>query len=422
MKFILHAAITTLVCIFAGLILMLLVSLCPVERIEKNVSLSAYTLEKEGAWPLVESINGTQQKDNFTDALMLTVAANDREKGILDQALSCKYIVTDSHDPYDSFYLYYNRPGEPKDGFSQVSYPRYWHGYLTVLKPLLLIFRYYQIRKIFLITQFILLFAVAVGMIYRKLYRYILPFLLAAFLLSPTVIAQSLQFSWIYYVMLFSCVILLFFSDKWKADRAYFIYFTVVGCMTSYFDLLTAPLLTLGFPMILYFCMSDQEEAVQKLKKTCMLAICWGIGYSGMWAGKWIVATIFTDQNVISNALNAFKLRASLADGNGNPLIYSDILKKNWGFISKSPMIPVAAAVMAASMCAALFQKNYRKIFAAICSYGVIFAIPFVWFYFAGNHTELHAYFAHRICVISVFAGMCLFLSCVDMKKRTKNQ
>lgn len=420
MKFILHAAITTVFCVFAGFFLMLLVSLCPVESIEKNVTLSAYTLEKEGEWPYIESINGMQQKDNFTDALMLTVAANDRKNGIMDQALSCEFLMKGSEDPYHSFYMYYNRPGEPKDDFVTVAYPRYWHGYLVVLKPLLMFFRYYQIRKIFLITQILLVLAVILGMIRRKLYRYIAAFVLSVVLLSPLVIAQSLQFSWIYYVMLIACIILLFFSQRWKREESFFIFFAAIGCMTSFIDLLTAPLLTLGFPLIFYLCMNGQENAYQALIKTCRLVLCWGIGYAGMWAGKWIIASVFTDHNVITSAIEALKLRTSLADIYGKPLLYTDILRKNWGFISESPIWPVCAMIMAAGLCAACFQKRFRQIGTAVCSYGVLIVIPLIWFYLAGNHTELHAYFAHRIYVVSFFAGMSLFLSCIRIKKTEK--
>lgn len=45
-------------------------------------------------------------------------------------------------------------------------------------------------------------------------------------------------------------------------------------------------------------------------KELCSSTIAWGIGYVGMWMGKWVIASLFTDENIIYDAVKQIKFRS----------------------------------------------------------------------------------------------------------------
>lgn len=411
-RFLLSAAAATLLCIAVGFLMMLAVSLLPAERIEKNVRLSAYTLEKEGIYPQLDSINGRQQLDNFTDALMLGVAADKSEKGVLDQALSNRYLLVDGQNPYYSFYSYYNRSSDAYENTTRIPYPRYWHGYLVLLRPLLCLLRYYQIRKLYLAVQLFMLALCVFLLIRRKLARCAIPFLLSVLLLSPLVIAHSLQYSSVYMIMLLSVIILLLFDKKAGSETFTSVLFAVTGCCTSFMDLLTAPLLTLCFPLTIYFCLVRPSSLRSALGAFLRLCCCWGIGYAGMWAGKWLLATLLTEHDVFASAFLAASQRTSFTDDRGNAFTYIDVLHQNWQALRQSPVWALSLAVMVFSAIRSIRSK--KRILSGAACFAPVALLPFAWFYVMSNHTYWHFWFTHRIYAAVPFALMCLFLFPMD--------
>ena len=69
---------------------------------------------------------------------------------------------------------------------------------------------------------------------------------------SPEVIGLSMQYAPIFFIMLISVFILLKFKDKLLENNNLIYYFLIIGMATSFFDLLTYPLITLRTPLIFY--------------------------------------------------------------------------------------------------------------------------------------------------------------------------
>lgn len=91
-----------------------------------------------------------------------------------------------------------------------VSYSRYWHGYLVVLKPLLAVMDYGKIRMLnlaaFLLIQVLLL----IGFLKRKLWRGLVAYTIALCSMFPMAIPKSLQFSSMFYVGSIVILVLLY--------------------------------------------------------------------------------------------------------------------------------------------------------------------------------------------------------------------
>lgn len=81
-------------------------------------------------------------------------------------------------------------------------YPRYWHGYVLILRPLLYIMNYGDIRVLNCFFQ-IALFVLTALLLWKRLEkkRYILALLTSYVLLMPVALLFSLQYSWIFYVI-----------------------------------------------------------------------------------------------------------------------------------------------------------------------------------------------------------------------------
>lgn len=405
---ILLTVLTTACCIVLGFLLMLAVSLLPIEPIDRNAANSVGTLERDGDYPQRKTVNGEQVLENYTDALMMMTAACPREQELVAYALAGGRKMVKGEEEVRSYALYYYPPEDQELQVVTATYPRYWHGYLVALKPLLCLFNLRQIRKLFLMAQALLAGAIVCMMFVRRLGRYVLPLLLSLTLLSPLVIAQSLHYSCVYFVLLLACLFLLVFHRRMRRKEMYFVFFTAVGCATSFVDLLTTPLLTLCFPLILYICLNAPRRLKAAARDVFFMCVCWAVGYVGMWAGKWVLATLLTDMNVIRDALSTVMFRTSQVDGRGEAISYMEILRRNWSRLEKSPIWGASLLVMLAGILAAGRQRRLKQLLPRVCGFGLVMLLPFLWMRLAGNHSYIHPHFVSRILAILPFAGMCM--------------
>ncbi len=137
--------IIILVSIFLGTCLLYLSYKIPHSNMEKNVYKSYQVFEKEGDHPaVINQLKEQSRLDNFTDALMLLNTITDSNISTLKQCL----LVYRYGDLYALPINTLKKISNHEKVTEIVSYPRYWHGYLIVLKPLVSIFNYKQIRLI----------------------------------------------------------------------------------------------------------------------------------------------------------------------------------------------------------------------------------------------------------------------------------
>ena len=68
-------------------------------------------------------------------------------------------------------------------------------------------------------------------------------------------------------------------------------FFLIVGILTSYFDFLTYPVVTLGIPLCCYFLL-ESDRLWNNIKRLTGFSVSWAIGYAGMCAAKWVIADL----------------------------------------------------------------------------------------------------------------------------------
>ncbi len=387
----------------AGLAAIMTVSLIPNHLLSDHLHDSAETFEREGYRPELTPYISSEL-DNFTDALMLETAAQEIDETIIKKALlSYRYVgIQDGKelDPVETFSAYYGKKDNIE--FAESTYARYWHGYLILLKPALIFFNYPQIRIINMILNLGLTVFAFLKIKTEINIRTAIMYVLMWVSLMPVVLICSLQFSSVFYITTISVIVLL--TGKFKKQENALRFFLVAGCLTSYFDLLTYPLITLGIPLIIYLSLYEPGDVKENIKLTLRISVYWAMGYFGMWVSKWIMATLLTDKNIINSTLQQIQMRSSSVV-DAQKISFFAVLAKNMLTFLKNP----APWIGTAYFMYPFFGKGLHTKKKGIHFSMLLIAVyPFFWYLITMNHSYIHAWFTYRELSVSLMALGCM--------------
>jgi len=345
--------------------------------------------------------------DNYTDAIMLGSAAY-AEGSPFQNAIWVNRYVSRGMEPKESFQTIYGNLSESDINSSEIQtvrYPRYWHGYLVAVKPLLVVFNYGQIRVLNGAVLCVLFAAVVFLMLKSgSICSMGIPFLFAVFCMIPKTVMQCLQYSTTTYVMLFA-VILLLCQKRVRSTLWYSCFFALVGIATVYVDFLTFPTLSLAIPLCLLIGCLQEKTVWEKTTLTCVCCASWGIGYGGMWAGKWLLGMLFYGPAFLTNYVAesiAFRVSDSYAEEQYSRVeVIAKRLEKS--FLTKEFRtlfyIIVGCLLIWLVVCCIRDRKHY---YLQLLPYMVILCVPFVWTFVLCNHSAIH-WFTYRTFVSYIF-------------------
>lgn len=386
-----------LICAIVGYFLLAGVYCLPTERMEKNMKESVEIFYAEDNYPqLMEYKNS--QLDNFTDGIMLLTASNPNHDNVWYDAIKAERYLT-SDTPVETILDVYGDGVEEPDN---TYYARYWHGYLVLLKPLLMLFGYGQIREIMMFCQ-LGLFAILLVMLAKRNVKLIIPVFLMWIFLNPVTTMMSLQFNTVLVITLISMIGILCFKEKFiiKSCYGWCLFFMIIGVLTSYFDLLTYPLLTLGAPLALWLAFDFSEHFWSNFKNLVQLSIFWGIGYAGMWVLKWIIGSLITGENVIGNAVEQVAFRTSFV-ADDTVITFSKMMHELQ--YSARQYTWIFALVLLAGYFVYRVLKTRKLNINMFVSFLIISLFPMVWYLVMKNHSFIHHWFTYRELAISVYA------------------
>jgi len=375
---------------------MVLVHLIPSSLLKSNIGKSVATLKKEGTYPSFGLPFRKIVQDNFTDALMLNIAYSaDNNTAFKSALLNYRHLSKkgslEQIKDLESVYL--------EKSVRTVGYERYWHGYLVFLRPLLVIFSYSQIRLLLFFCLFSLL-AVFLRLAQKKLpLSFMLAFLLGLLLVDFFYVGMSLQFASVFLIGLVSSIYLLKYYSK-KTDLYFF--FFVVGGLTCFFDLLSAPMVAFGMPLLVAVNLRKP-----KFWQIVFYGVFWSLGYLSLWAGKWVIVQLFFSPDAISRALNQILDRtASAPDAQFSRL---RALQLNFFQLVGYDKSNKIAALIGTAAYFLLWLKNatfsplrFRKALVFI----IIGLIPYLWYLVTASHAYLHVWFTYRNQFLAVVAFM----------------
>ncbi len=410
-------------------------SLIPSSNLKNNVIKTSEIYKEEGEKKIAKVFGKEETIFIFTDALMVNTAYSiDSEHPIESFVLARKNYIPGqtqvvhedsqynlgasknykdaNENVFQAAELYGLMHGE--DIVDSYEYARYWHGYLVFLRPLLAIMSIQGIRAL----NFIIICACIVALFFliRKKcgFRAAVLFLLPLVMIDIFVLSLGLSDVYDMIIAMVASIVLLELIDV-REDAG--VMFFIFGCLTSFIDLFTIPLVTLCLPLTVFFLVKHRKFGIYEEKDLkqkfisefgsfVVLCYSWALGYILTWAAKWFITEALFDKNIISSALEQVKYRSV-----SEKITYGLVLSRNFKFLGIGPIILLIITI-AADIGISFYKKKDKKVLMEeikknmkerlinIIPFALISIIPFVWLFVVKQHSAIHAFFVNRILVI----------------------
>ena len=407
--------------VLIGAALMIFVYALPNERAVENIREALPLYEREGTYPSW-ALGEHSKLDNFTDAIMLLEIIHPTTDLIDAAMLNPRLTLPAEEKPVDALIKILR--GDTV-GLSETIYPRYWHGYLVILKPLVLLMKANHAR-IFLAYGVFVLFVAALLLCQKILGTpYALALAAAVMILNLVSVSMSFQFAPIYFITMTAIIFMLKKNRRLFDDGLYIYFFAAVGILIAFFDFLTYPIFSVGMLLTLWYVLNRRELLKEKLraifKMMSGLLISWGVGYGGMWSGKWIVSQILTGYETFANAIHQVAVYSRVENDLANAgwqITSLGAIQRNIAVLGHGPIrIFLFAAII--FLLYVLITRRRSLSRRKILPYLFPAALPFVWYALASGHSHIHAFFTYRGLAATVFALACMAIELFQKKKPT---
>ena len=390
----------------------------PTTRIYHNVDRSAKIYEFEKHAPFWAGGVIHTRIDNFTDAIMLMKAAYPVEDLIRSAFLNPSWkFIDDTPDMTVNTLvdvMKYERQADENVWY----YPLYWHGYLVILKPALMISPIHDLRVLNFYAQFFLMLTALLLFYQRFGQNLTLAFALTLLTINPITTAINFQMSDIFCIILLSTIFILRRNEFLLRGQNYLYFFLILGIVTVYFDFLTYPFATFGISLCVCVLMNQKiffnVEPKKIFIKLSSYLFAWGFGYGGMWAGKWILATILTGENVLLSAFKnaAYRTSTTLSAAEGDSTFtFLDMLARNFSSLMRGPL-PIILGILLIYLLYLIIRR--KKKFSAtpsmVLTFSFIILLPFLWYAVLKNHSYVHDFMTYRNLAVTIFGAMSFFL------------
>lgn len=408
-----------------GTLLLVLVFLLPVGPMRKNVEKSVSDMLKTGDEVPEDAFSQYlwKNRETYTDAIMVQNAIERLpDKNAYEHAMWMYHydLEEDVWTPEDSLKAFCESHENVNNMYLHI-YARYWHGYLLYLKPLLLLFSWQHVVWLELVAQIALMILVLVTAIRKKNVSVAIVTLGSFLFMKPVLVLVSLTMSVCCILTLLAVEYMLLHHDKLHERQLYPEFFLVVGILTSYFDFLTYPIVTLGIPLCCYFLL-ESDKLWSNIKKLIGFGISWAVGYAGMWAAKWVIADLTLHTGTIKDAIWSIIGRTEAIGGrprmNGGFYVIGLNLQEYPTYMGIAAGILAAVAVV---LLVTVFVKGrWKNEYAQLLPLVIVAAIPFAWIIAVQHHSALHARFTFRILSVAVAAIITFIVLIVKQAKRSQ--
>lgn len=379
----------------------------------ENAAQGAAMLCEQYAVPKMVGGFKSAQLDNLTSVLILKTAAYTGPETWLQKTFGgMRFNIPSSENAtsqasWEAFCAYGDGSESPTGG---LSYSRYWHGYTLPLRLLLCVLNLANIQMLLYFVQLALFMLTVMLMTRRGLSAVIPAFFTAYFLMVPFVLGTCLQYMTVSLPMLLACVVLLAFDQQIDSAVGLPAFFAAVGIVTNFLDLLTFPLVTLGFPLVLLLCLRLKagDSLILLLKTFFFCCMGWGLGFGGMWALKWLIVAVCFGWGYMGGVFSQVSLRVSTRS-NGASFSRFAALRMNLDVIlSKASYLLILGLTGLASIAPAahslMLKKRIRLNMRALILL-LPLAVSLAWFIVMANHSVDHTYYTYRNLTSGVFAG-----------------
>jgi hypothetical protein len=262
------------------------------------------------------------------------------------------------------------------------------------------------IRLINTILQIAILILVCYLLIAGGYKVYVLPYVMSYMMLRPVAISRCLQFSTCYYIFSVAIIVLLIKARNERLHDSAWLVFLYAGIATAYLDYLTYPITTFGIPMVVFVLCNKGADIRKRLMDVFRYGIIWGAGYGVMWALKWIIASILTNENVIADAMRAISERTSTAGRSVDEhfSMASSVIWNLKAFVYTPVTLLVFVFVVTAIVIGIRSKRVTVKRAVMLLPYLIVALLPVIWFAATTNHSCFHTFFTNKGYVVSLMA------------------
>lgn len=393
--------------------------LLPNERIRAHIAESKELLINQNGNPLFTDYIKGANLDVFTDLLIMNTAMNKgktEDESVFIRAFENSRYSNEEDNSYTSLQETVENP----EVYNNQEYSRYWHGIQTIIRPLLLFFNYEEIRYIFMLLIFVLL-GISLLLINKNIsFMHSMAFLVSMLAVCIFIVPMSIQYSAIFIITLLAVIIVNLLHKKQKAKFIPYLFF-IIGGLTTFFDLLTAPLLTLGIPLIIEVLLRSREESLS-IKKAFLeiikLSILWAIAYGTIFFAKWVIASLIMQKDLITVAINQILFRTNGSEE--YPATKIGAIVENFTYLYNNVLLACGIVTIIGWIIALIKTRknkiNWKKILILL----IVSIYPYVWYMVFAGHSTIHAFFTYRIQAIAIFGVLCIMLEFVDLKTKEK--
>ena len=414
--------IVTLVILAGSLVA---VALIPQEQIKSKMEESAeYYLESELNKPLVEFSRGSVI-DHFADCILLSIAYHLDGKHPLESTMKASYYGEYTLEA-NEYFLESIRKNLPPDH----EYIRYWHGSII---PVRIMHMFWNIKQIYIFHAILmgLLLLCLLWLLTKNGFRAEgACFCLALIVVGIWYVPMALEYTWMFLVMLIVSIIAVWMVCKgWTKHFGEL--FLVTGMVTVFLDFLTTETLTILVPLLFILRTSEKKPMQEKRLWLFSIKCCflWLIGYAGMWASKWLMASIVLGENVMPYVTGHMEERFGGSIGYNTTSQYlihavTDNLKRLFPYeYGISGAILVFVCIFVFIVLPILLNRVRLKSHIdgqRILIYVGLGLVPFIRFLVMHNHSVIHCFFAYRAYAASVLALCFIILELVEKNEQRK--
>lgn len=420
LKYILIYIITVLLCVS----ILIITSKIPKTVIEENIKQSTKDFHTSDEVEQVVKRRDYTFKHPYADAMILNIVYCIDTEHPLKSSMEAKYHSErpdrkeeDKKISYDFEKMIENK----EEGNTQ--YLRYWHGYIGIIRILLVFFDLGQIYILNAIILSVLTIILIIVLIKSKAYALITAFIVGLIMCAANVIPFCLEYTWMFYIMLITSILAVLWKDNIKRLNTLFF---ITGILTCFFDFLTTEIITIIVPVLITLILRVKENKIKNFKQGIIFVIqsmaLWGISYICMWVTKWILASIVLKINAFDYVINDAAKRI-------NGEIYAVSIKNMpWKAIERNlfTLYPLNTQknikkLLIIPICIFIFEvifirkRDLKKLWLSGLLL-LISIIPYVRYAVLANHSYLHYFFTFRSQIVTVMAITLAIIYSIDVE------
>ena len=368
----------------------------PDKAIQRHVETASESLYLEGNYPKVFINETACQMDNFTDALILNQIYSVNRHEPLRSAM--RVVRCQAEPAYDQTGALYQKTHHA-EGLQEVEYNYYWHGSTFLYRFLLLFFTFSQLKLLQYLVFFLLMF-----LFFRSYYPLAglwnsMAFLFSWLMVYGFVMPASLQFFPVLAISLIACLLLIHFR---KNPPILGMVFFAIASLSAFFDNLTVPLLTFGWPLAIWLTLPDKQTLTLQtgLRNILVWGLLWVSGYVLTFLSKWLCGAVFLGPGVLSNAFQSGLYRVG-AEG----FTRWDGIMENMKLLPLKIMLLIALVFLIVGIVRSRGNFGVRDILLLFTA-----VMPYLWYLVFSNHSYQHFWFTYRLQALSICAVLMLLL------------